>query len=106
VVGKYVVDVASFEALALPAMAPSHPDTRLVVIDEVGELRETGHHDLAAARSIAAAAAGVLPAVVSSSAAVPVRTAARLLTAEHEDRSRHAACMPTAAAACRQDGAV
>jgi nucleoside-triphosphatase THEP1 len=37
VVGKYVVDVPSFEALALPAITPSHPQTKLVIIDEVGE---------------------------------------------------------------------
>jgi nucleoside-triphosphatase THEP1 len=35
-VGKYGVDVASFEALALSALVP-HPGTRLVIIDEVGE---------------------------------------------------------------------
>jgi nucleoside-triphosphatase THEP1 len=37
VVGKYVVDVQSFEALALPAIQTSSPATRLVVVDEVGE---------------------------------------------------------------------
>uniref|UniRef100_A0A383VHM5 AAA+ ATPase domain-containing protein n=1 Tax=Tetradesmus obliquus TaxID=3088 RepID=A0A383VHM5_TETOB len=37
-VGHYVVDVPSFEALALPAIAPSHPATRLVVIDDVGKM--------------------------------------------------------------------
>lgn len=38
-VGKYVVDVPSFESLALPAIAaPADAATqRLVVIDEVGE---------------------------------------------------------------------
>jgi nucleoside-triphosphatase THEP1 len=36
-VGKYVVDVQSFEALALPAIQPTSPATKLVVIDEVGE---------------------------------------------------------------------
>lgn len=35
--GKYVVDVMSFEALALPAIQPGNPATRLVVIDELGE---------------------------------------------------------------------
>jgi hypothetical protein len=36
-VGKYVVDVPAFEALAFPAMKPQSPATQLVVIDEVGE---------------------------------------------------------------------
>lgn len=36
--GRYRVDVGSFEALALPALAPQ-PGTRLLVIDEVGERR-------------------------------------------------------------------
>lgn len=36
-VGKYVVNVPSFESLALPALQ-LQPDTRLYVIDEVGEL--------------------------------------------------------------------
>eukprot|EP00878_Enallax_costatus_P006810 GHUV01007138.1.p2 GENE.GHUV01007138.1~~GHUV01007138.1.p2 ORF type:complete len:207 (+),score=74.77 GHUV01007138.1:776-1396(+) len=36
-VGKYVVDVSSFEALALPALLPAAA-IRLVVIDEVGKM--------------------------------------------------------------------
>jgi nucleoside-triphosphatase len=36
-VGKYVVDVPSFEALALPSLRPA-PSTKLVVIDEVGKM--------------------------------------------------------------------
>jgi nucleoside-triphosphatase THEP1 len=37
VAGKYNVDVQSFEGLALPAIQPTSPATKLVVIDEVGE---------------------------------------------------------------------
>jgi len=37
VVGKYVVDIPSFESLALPAITPASEATQLVVIDEVGE---------------------------------------------------------------------
>lgn len=39
-VGKYVVDVASFESLALPSLAPTAGSTRLVVVDEVGEWQQ------------------------------------------------------------------
>lgn len=35
-VGKYVVNVASFEALALPQLQP-RPGVELYVVDEVGE---------------------------------------------------------------------
>lgn len=37
-VGKYVVDVPSFESLALPSIQPTPGTTRLVVIDEVGKM--------------------------------------------------------------------
>ena len=37
-VGKYVVDVAAFEALALPQLQPE-PGVRLYVVDEVGQWR-------------------------------------------------------------------
>eukprot|EP00887_Chlorella_sp_A99_P005194 scaffold1.g5194.t1 len=37
-VGKYSVDVASFEALALPQLDPEAQDVRLWVVDEVGKM--------------------------------------------------------------------
>lgn len=43
-VGKYVVDVPSFESLALPAMQPQASSTQLVVIDEVGEAPRSWQH--------------------------------------------------------------
>jgi nucleoside-triphosphatase len=36
-VGKYSVDVARFEQIALPAMVVSHPD-QLIVVDEIGKM--------------------------------------------------------------------
>ena len=36
--GKYAVDVASFEGLALPQLAPHCPGVRLHVVDEVGKM--------------------------------------------------------------------
>eukprot|EP00877_Chromochloris_zofingiensis_P011430 jgi/Chrzof1/6540/Cz19g00120.t1 len=41
-VGKYVVNVPSFESLALPALQ-LQPDTRLYVIDEVGKMELFSH---------------------------------------------------------------
>lgn len=37
VVGRYVVDVAAFESLALPTLQPQADSTQLVVVDEVGK---------------------------------------------------------------------
>jgi nucleoside-triphosphatase len=36
-VGKYGVDIARFEAIALPAMQPEHSD-HVVIIDEIGKM--------------------------------------------------------------------
>lgn len=55
-VGKYRVDVGSFETLSLPALAPQ-PGTRLLVIDEVGERRHlVTQHERASAQLRAAGA--------------------------------------------------
>jgi nucleoside-triphosphatase len=37
-VGRYRVDVAAFEALALPAIDPAHVTAPLIVIDEIGKM--------------------------------------------------------------------
>ena len=37
-VGRYRVDLAAFEALALPAIDPARSGARLIVVDEIGKM--------------------------------------------------------------------
>ena len=37
-VGRYRVDLAAFEAVALPAIDPAHVGARLIVVDEIGKM--------------------------------------------------------------------
>ncbi len=37
-VGRYGVDLAAFEAVALPAIDPARSDARLIVVDEIGKM--------------------------------------------------------------------
>ncbi len=37
-VGRYRVDLAAFEAVALPAIDPACSDARLIVVDEIGKM--------------------------------------------------------------------
>lgn len=68
--GKYAVDVASFESLALPQLAPGCPGVRLYVIDEVGKMELLS-------RPFFPAVAALLDAVPLVLGTVPVARAGR-----------------------------
>lgn len=96
-VGKYAVDVAGFEALALPELQPS-PTVRLFVVDEVGRMELFSRAFFPAVQALLDAAPmvlGTVPAArpgraVPEAEAVKQRPDVTVLSLTRENRDRQA----------------